>query len=178
MALAIAIRSLTLLAGEFAGTTSTLGKVKSGVTGWKSLIGSKRNRSAPAGWRTGRCWREKAYSRQAATVERDRRPHAAAAAAVVDHDAGLEVVGKRLRDKARHVSELPPGGNGTMMVIGREDKSDWATASGAAAIKPRVAQAKNDCVFHRTSPRLACQDAMASARTSMIVVRRRSRTCG
>src|SRR3954465_13915284 len=29
------------------------------------------------------------------------------------------------------VSELPPGGNGTMMVIGREGKSDWAWAGAA-----------------------------------------------
>src|SRR4029078_219019 len=40
------------------------------------------------------------------------------------------------------VSELPPGGNGTTMGIGRDGKSDWANATGAAAIKPAATQAK------------------------------------
>ncbi len=70
----------------------------------KSLTGSKRMSA-----------RQRRHDREHAVVgekqrvavgrcllERDRRRHAAAAAAVVDHDVGLEIVGKLLRDQARH----------------------------------------------------------------------------
>jgi hypothetical protein len=47
--LAASTSSLTFLAGEVDGTTSTLGNANSGVIGWKSLFGSKRMSGVSAG---------------------------------------------------------------------------------------------------------------------------------
>ena len=98
------------------------GTAHSGVIGWKSLTGSKRTSVYPR----HDCEQAVVGEKQRVAVGRDLlhrrcRRHAAAAAAVVDHDRWSSGFRRPSARPARvTTSELPPGGNGTMMVMGRE----------------------------------------------------------
>src|ERR1044072_9182630 len=68
-------------------------------------------------------------------------------------------------------SELPPGGNGTMMVIGRDGKSDCASEGSASvgkSVPPRSHAAISSLLFFvMTLPRHHCGECLRSRRAAL-----------